>query len=210
MPATAPSKACARPAPPLIRIDIDPEQLTRKPFADLPLLSDAAASLAGIAPYRRLMAVLDETLPGAAYVGDSTQTVYSANQFFRPRQPRSFFNASTGYGTLGYGLPAAIGAAIGVAPARPIVALVGDGAKRFDKAGTRLVSMGGDHGITGPLVKAVAGKHSRLTNGEKVALVHFDSHTASYNNLPHWLGNRRSAPIGRACAGLHYLRPGLA
>ncbi|PSJ62790.1 5-guanidino-2-oxopentanoate decarboxylase [Pseudaminobacter soli (ex Li et al. 2025)] len=146
----------------LIRIDIDAEQLTRKPFAHLPLLGDAAGALAGfsallapreggdgvhraaalraaqtaalpasIAPYRRLMAALDEALPGAVYVGDSTQTVYAANQFFRPRQPRSFFNASTGYGTLGYGLPAAIGAAIGVGPARPVVALGGDGGVLF-------------------------------------------------------------------------------
>jgi guanidinopropionase len=66
-------------------------------------------------------------------------------------------------------------------------------AKRFDKAGTRLVAMGGDHSITGPLVKAVAGKDARLTDGRKVALVHFDSHTDSYNHLPHWLGSRRSA-----------------
>jgi guanidinopropionase len=66
-------------------------------------------------------------------------------------------------------------------------------AKRFDDAGARLVSMGGDHAITGPLVKAVAGEKSRLTKGMKAALVHFDSHTDSYHHLPHWLGSRRSS-----------------
>ena len=66
-------------------------------------------------------------------------------------------------------------------------------AAQFEKAGTRLVAMGGDHSITGPLVKACAGAHSRLTGGRKVALVHFDSHTDSYIHMPHWLGNRRSA-----------------
>ena len=38
------------------------------------------------------------------------QPVYAGNQFFQPAQPRSWFNSSTGYGTLGYALPAAIGA----------------------------------------------------------------------------------------------------
>lgn len=66
-------------------------------------------------------------------------------------------------------------------------------ARRFAAAGTRLVSFGGDHSITGPLLKAVTAASSRLTHGAKVALVHFDSHTDSYHHLPHWLGNRRSA-----------------
>ena len=66
-------------------------------------------------------------------------------------------------------------------------------ARRFSQAGTRLVSIGGDHSITGPLVRAAAGPGSRLTNGRPAALVHFDSHTDSYEHLPHWLGSRRSA-----------------
>ena len=35
-------------------------------------------------------------------------------------QPRSWFNSSTGYGTLGYALPAAIGAKL-ARPERPVV-----------------------------------------------------------------------------------------
>lgn len=66
-------------------------------------------------------------------------------------------------------------------------------AKRFDTAGTRIVAMGGDHAITGPLVKACAGADARLTGGRKVALVHFDSHTDTLMHMPHWLGARRSA-----------------
>jgi guanidinopropionase len=66
-------------------------------------------------------------------------------------------------------------------------------ARRFAEAGTRLVSIGGDHSITGPLLKAVGGAQSPMTGGRPVALVHFDSHTDSYHHLPHWLGNRRSA-----------------
>ncbi len=146
----------------LIRIDIDSEQLTRKPFGDVAVLGDAAQAFTGllsrleprsdgsgvvraaalreavdaalpadVAPHRRLMEVLNAVLPDALFVGDSTQTVYAANQFFRANRPRSFFNSSTGYGTLGYGLPAAIGAKIGVGETRPVVALMGDGGMLF-------------------------------------------------------------------------------
>jgi guanidinopropionase len=66
-------------------------------------------------------------------------------------------------------------------------------ARRFDRAGTRVVAIGGDHSITGPLLKAVGGPGSRLSGGKPVALVHFDSHTDTYHHLPHWLGSRRSA-----------------
>lgn len=65
--------------------------------------------------------------------------------------------------------------------------------KRLDRAGTRPVSIGGDHSITGPILKAVAGADARLGGGRKAALVHFDAHTDSYDNMPHWLGSRRSA-----------------
>lgn len=66
-------------------------------------------------------------------------------------------------------------------------------AKLFDRAGTRVVAMGGDHSITGPLVKAVSGPGSNLSGGRKVALVQFDAHTDTFSHIPHWLGNVRSA-----------------
>jgi acetolactate synthase-1/2/3 large subunit len=63
-------------------------------------------------------------------VGDQTQPVYGGNQFHAPARPRSWFNSSTGYGTLGYALPAAVGAKL-AAPERPVVALIGDGGIQF-------------------------------------------------------------------------------
>ncbi len=63
-------------------------------------------------------------------MGDSTQTVYAGNLSFNADAPRRWFNASTGYGTLGYGLPAALGAQL-AAPGQPVVALVGDGGLLF-------------------------------------------------------------------------------
>ena len=65
--------------------------------------------------------------------------------------------------------------------------------RRLDRAGVRPVSIGGDHSITGPIVKAICGKGAKTTGGRKAALVHFDAHTDAYDHLPHWLGAVRSA-----------------
>lgn len=64
---------------------------------------------------------------------------------------------------------------------------------RLDAAGTRPVSIGGDHSITGPIIKAIAGPGRKLSGGKPCALIHFDAHTDSYDNMPHWLGAKRSA-----------------
>ena len=65
--------------------------------------------------------------------------------------------------------------------------------RRLDEAGTRPVSIGGDHSITGPILNAVAGPGRKLSGGKPCALIHFDAHTDSYDNRPHWLGAMRSA-----------------
>ncbi len=83
-----------------------------------------------VATHRRLLAVVQAALPDAVIVGDQTQPVYAGNQFYAPASPRSWFNSSTGYGTLGYALPAAIGAKL-AAPDRQVVALIGDGGLQF-------------------------------------------------------------------------------
>ncbi|MCF4166894.1 5-guanidino-2-oxopentanoate decarboxylase [Zavarzinia compransoris] len=83
--------------------------------------------------HQPILAVIDRVLPAATVVGDSTEMVYAANQFFHPRAPRRFFNSSTGYGTLGYGLPAGIGARIGLGSGT-VVVLAGDGGLLFTVA----------------------------------------------------------------------------
>lgn len=65
--------------------------------------------------------------------------------------------------------------------------------ERLDAAGTRPVSIGGDHSITGAILKALAGPTRRVSGGKPSALIHFDAHTDSYENMPHWLGAKRSA-----------------
>lgn len=101
--------------------------------------ADAAAAtrqqaLAALPPaYQSHLALLDlirDTLPDAVLVGDSTQLVYAGNLGFAAARPGSWFNSATGYGTLGYALPASTGAGL-AAPDRPIVCLVGDGGLQF-------------------------------------------------------------------------------
>ncbi|MDR6925633.1 5-guanidino-2-oxopentanoate decarboxylase [Pseudomonas sp. BE134] len=65
-------------------------------------------------------------LPEDAFIStDMTQLAYTGNYAFHSLAPRSWLHP-TGYGTLGYGLPAGIGAKFG-APQRPGLVLVGDG-----------------------------------------------------------------------------------
>ncbi|SOE18302.1 acetolactate synthase-1/2/3 large subunit [Hoeflea halophila] len=74
-----------------------------------------------------------QTLPKATVVGDSTQLVYAGNMYVEAPCPASWFNSATGFGTLGYAAPGAIGAALGDT-ARPVVALLGDGGFQFTLA----------------------------------------------------------------------------
>jgi len=69
---------------------------------------------------------IEAELPANAFIStDMTQLAYTGNYAYRSRAPRSWLHP-TGYGTLGYGLPAGIGATFG-APLRPGLVLVGDG-----------------------------------------------------------------------------------
>jgi acetolactate synthase-1/2/3 large subunit len=145
----------------VIRVDIEPEQLTRNVLPAISICADAGLTmkalyeaLADITPwqhqaevaalrtaadalaptaYRKHGDFLDlvaDTLPGVIVAGDSTQPVYGGNLFYEAAGPRRYFNSSTGYGTLGYGLPAALGAKLGL-PDTPVVSLIGDGGLQF-------------------------------------------------------------------------------
>ncbi|WP_105384866.1 5-guanidino-2-oxopentanoate decarboxylase [Neorhizobium alkalisoli] len=95
------------------------------------------AAQAELTPKMRVeIGILDkvrETLPGAIIVGDSTQAVYAGNLYYEAGRPHGWFNAATGYGALGYGPPAAVGAAI-AEPETPVVCLTGDGGLQFTLA----------------------------------------------------------------------------
>lgn len=95
---------------------------------------DAAIEEIG-ATYRQIVAFLEilrDALPDVPIVSDSTQAAYAGNLWFGPQAVRQWFNAATGYGALGYGLPAAIGAAR--ATGGPVICIVGDGGVQFSFA----------------------------------------------------------------------------
>ena len=62
-------------------------------------------------------------------VSDMTQIAYTANHYFPCEEPRCWFHPC-GFGTLGYAMPAAIGAKI-ACPDRAVVAVCGDGGFLF-------------------------------------------------------------------------------
>lgn len=102
--------------------------------------SAARAELATLHPAMpaqlEMVEALRDALPGAILVGDSTQPVYAANLFYDHDRAGGWFNAATGYGALGFGPGAAIGAALG-APGVPVVCLIGDGGLQFGAAELR-------------------------------------------------------------------------
>ncbi len=75
-------------------------------------------------------------LPNAQIVGDSTQTIYAANLFYDHDRAGGWFNAATGFGALGYGAGAAIGAAL-AQPTTRTVCMIGDGGLQFTAAELR-------------------------------------------------------------------------
>ena len=142
----------------LVRIDIDAEQLGRRPGADIGLHGDAATTLAaladalgeprddaaaraqamraslgplaGTAPYMPFLEALREVMPDdGILVADSTQPAYAAHNWWPARRPWDYISPA-GFGTLGPALPMAIGAKV-AAPDRVVACLAGDGGFLF-------------------------------------------------------------------------------
>jgi 5-guanidino-2-oxopentanoate decarboxylase len=67
--------------------------------------------------------------PDGVVFSDMTQIAYTGNYAFAADRPGAWFHPA-GYGTLGYALPAAIGAKV-AQPERPVVALAGDFGVQF-------------------------------------------------------------------------------
>ena len=76
-----------------------------------------------------LATMRDVLAPDAVVFNDMTQIAYAGHDLFLTEGPRQW-NHPCGFGTLGYALPAAIGAKI-AAPDRQVVALAGDGGLQF-------------------------------------------------------------------------------
>lgn len=144
----------------VIRVDILETQLGKNLDADIGLIGDAGAvvpqllaSLRGhtampadlgavrvriLDEARALdpdLAAISETIaeavePDAIIGGDSSQITYFGTSTFIPQQRPHSLLYTPAYATLGYGLPASIGAKI-AAPERQVVCVAGDGALMF-------------------------------------------------------------------------------
>ena len=110
-----------------------PGQLARVGGAERAARARSAAVEEIGSDYRAQVEILNAmraALPGSIMVGDSTQPIYAGNLYYDHDRPGAWFNAATGYGALGYGIPAAIGAAIG-APGARVLSILGDGGAQF-------------------------------------------------------------------------------
>ena len=79
-----------------------------------------------------MKAVMPSLPENATVVSDMTQLAYTAIDFVALEKPNSWFHP-TGYGTLGYALPAAMGAAIANSD-KPVLAIVGDAGIQYTLA----------------------------------------------------------------------------
>lgn len=94
----------------------------------------AADAAAEGAEWVSLIAALADALPRDAIVAaDSAMVCYYGAIANLPAHEPSSFLYPVGFGTLGYGLPAAIGAKV-AQPGRPVLALLGDGGVMFTVA----------------------------------------------------------------------------
>jgi len=117
-----------------------------------------------------LLNLMRDALPDALLVGDSTQLTYAGNLGFSAATPASYFNSATGFGTLGYALPAAIGACFGTQ--RPVLALTGDGGLQF---------------VLAELVSAVEAQ---------VPLIMIVHDNQGYGEIKTYMNQQNVAPIG--------------
>ncbi len=151
-------------------------------------------------PQLHALEVVQKTLPEVIIVGDSTQPVYSGNHGYEARRTRSWFNSATGYGTLGYGLPAAIGAKL-AAPERPVVALIGDGGLQFT-----LAELGSAVEAKAPIIVLLwnnqgYGEIKRYMQGRGIPTIGVDIHTPDFLALARAFGCR--AQRARSFEELH-------
>lgn len=91
------------------------------------ILADLSATMPA---QLEMVEAIRAALPRCMIVGDSTQPVYASNLYYDHDRPSGWFNAATGFGALGFGPGAAVGAAM-AAPGTKVVCLIGDGGLQF-------------------------------------------------------------------------------
>lgn len=143
----------------VIHIDIDPAEISKNKYADIPIVGDVKTVLAVliekvrekredewlaqveawkqeypliyypkdgvIMPQRVIEAIWEVTEGEAVCTADVGQHQMWLAQYYKFRHPRSHIS-SGGLGAMGFGFPAAVGAAVG-RPDRPVWSITGDG-----------------------------------------------------------------------------------
>jgi acetolactate synthase-1/2/3 large subunit len=100
------------------------------PIAELEACRRLIEESIGVAVELEVLDQIRSVLPDQALVfNDPTTIGFWARSWWRARHPRTWFIPS-GFGTLGYALPAALGAAVG-RPDAPVVAIAGDAGAMF-------------------------------------------------------------------------------
>ena len=123
------------------------------------------------ADYENFFAAIREALPDVIIAGDSTQPTYYAWLHYETEKPRRYFHSASGFGTLGYAIPAAIGAKL-AAPDSPVIGLIGDGAAQF---------------TIGELASAVEAR---------AAVIFLIWNNRGYGEIKRFMADRNIAPIG--------------
>jgi acetolactate synthase-1/2/3 large subunit len=152
------------------------------------------------ADYRRHGRFLDavaRALPGVIIAGDSTQPVYGGNLTYDPSGPNRWFNSSTGYGTLGYGLPAAYGAKL-ASPDRPVVSLIGDGGIQFSIGE---LATGVELGLPVPILlwnNRGYGEIKAYMQARNIPTIGVDIYTPDFQTIARGFGCRTASPASYA------------
>ncbi len=79
--------------------------------------------------FARVFAAIQTAADDLILVGDSTRPTYYAAWMYECEKPGRYFHSASGFGTLGYAIPAAFGAS--VAADIPVIAMIGDGGAQF-------------------------------------------------------------------------------
>jgi acetolactate synthase-1/2/3 large subunit len=221
----------------LLRLDVDAAQLRKNAHADLVLHGDAATTLTALrallpatgataararelhaacrkealvdgAPFVEVTAAVRAGLPAdGILIGDSSQVTYlGAVHLFDQATPRSFCY-TPGFATLGYGLPAAIGAKL-AAPGRPVACLLGDGALMFS---VQELATAVDLGLPIPIVVADNGGYAEIRAQQQargIAPVAVDLATPDFVALARAMGAHGVAADDPAAVAAH-VRDGL-
>lgn len=140
----------------------------------------------------KVLDLLRHHFPEQAFIGDSTQLIYAGNLYGGAPAPRLWFNSSTGFGALGYGVPASIGAAI--ASKDCTVCLIGDGGLQFCLGELAVAVQEQSHVVFIVWNNQGYGEIERYMRGANIESVGVALHTPDFVSIANAMGLDASRP----------------